>query len=844
MVQSALQDFVACGDAVGQIDALWLLGWLANDSGQPAQRDSFWQTAWQLAQQVDPARAALLQAALALFDSLRDAGGACERWRDQFATEQGALSATLWTWIAGYWGVVASFANDFDKAGSYFTQAYEAALETGQIRRAIISSLNVGTTFAKLNDFQSALDWMVRGLNHARSRNWPVGAGFALTQTADVLRNQNQIDLAHHFLQEALRYLQPVPASRQFAIALQNMARLELDRQAYAAALDLFDQLQERALALNQINLQIEAHCGRAQALLGLARPGPALDAAQASLALAQAHRDQHSEIAAWRVLAQIHAAHHALPCPPAARAAANPTLYYLAQAHQVASAIDGHTISDELLDAIAKAQAAAGQFELAFHSARQADATRKKLHAQDAARHAIAVQMRQNTERIHAEAEHHRQLAASEAARAEILQQTSTNLAHLGAIGQEITAHLNDDAVFDVLHRHAHGLLDASAFAVYLVTPDGRYLERVFGLEQGQSIPFARLDVSRSDANPVRCLREQCEMVVDFSTSCAPPVGDTRRNLSGLYAPLSIGPRVLGVMGVQSLQAGAYGERQCLVFRTLCAYGAIALDNARAYRQLQEARARLVEQEKLAALGSLVAGVAHELNTPIGNSLIMASSLQDKTLRITQNLAQKNLRRTDLQKFISEARESSQLIMLGLSSAAELVNSFKQVAVDRTSQQLRRFNLQQTCQEICATLANPLRMGGHRLVQTIPDDIELNSYPGPFGQVITNLVNNAILHAFDGRTGGMITLLARRHAQGRVMLEFRDDGCGIPEQHIKRIFDPFFTTKLGQGGSGLGLNICYNIVTSLLGGHISVQSTADEGSCFFIDLPLQAPVN
>ena len=847
VAQQVLQGFQSCGDVIGQIDAYWLMGWLANDLGELAQRDQYWQSAYRLARNHDGARADILQAAMALMDSLRDAGAACERWRTRFQTEQGQIPATLWTWVAGFWGLVALFTNDFEKAGSYFTQSYEAALETGQVRRGIISALNVGTTFAKLNDHQSALDWMVRGLNHARSRNWPVGAGFALTQTADVLRSQNQPELAHQFLQEALGYLSLIPASRQYAITLQNMARLELDRQQNQAALDLFSQLLTRAQALHQINLQIAAHCGRGQALLALGQAEAAAEAVQQSLALAQMHHDHHSQITAYRALAKIVA--------DAGTAAlvdslvdslphSHSSLGYLNQAHQLAAQIEGFTIPDDLLDELAKAYAATGQFEMAFQYARRANAARQALHGQDAARHALAMQVRQNTERIHAEAEHHRQLAASEGARAEILQQTSTNLAQLGAIGQEITAHLNDHAVFEVLRRHVHGLLDASAFAVYLRTDDGRYLERVYGFEQDKNIPYARLEIANSNANPIVSLREQREVVVDFTQNDGQTVPDTHHNLSALYAPLIIGQRVLGVMGVQSLHAGAYAERQRLIFRTLCAYSAIALDNARAYRQLKEAQARLVEQEKLAALGSLVAGVAHELNTPIGNSLMMASSLQDKTRRINQNLAEKKLRRTDLQKFISESSESSHLIMLGLSSAAELVNSFKQVAVDRTTQQQRRFNLQQTCHEICATLAGKIKLGEHRLTQAIAADIELNSYPGPLGQVIANLINNALLHAFDGKTGGHIRLLARLMPNQHVLLEFHDDGMGIPDSHIKRIFDPFFTTKLGQGGSGLGLNICYNIVTSLLGGHISVQSKPGEGSHFFIDLPLFAPVN
>ncbi|UUZ49936.1 HAMP domain-containing histidine kinase [Massilia sp. B-10] len=263
------------------------------------------------------------------------------------------------------------------------------------------------------------------------------------------------------------------------------------------------------------------------------------------------------------------------------------------------------------------------------------------------------------------------------------------------------------------------------------------------------------------------------------------------------------------------------------MIFRTLCAYGAIALDNAEAYRQLQDAQAQLVSQEKLAALGSLMAGVAHELNTPIGNSLLIASTMQEKTAEIEVLMNGPGLRRSELSAFIADSQKAASLVMRGLTSAADLVNSFKQVAVDRTTEQRRFFNLQQVCHEIIATMMNRIRAANHSIELEVPDTVGMDSYPGPFGQVITNFINNALLHAFAPGTSGKMRLTAALTADGRVQIDFSDDGGGIPAEHLGRIFDPFFTTKLGQGGSGLGLSISYNIVTSLLGGQITVDSGA-----------------
>jgi signal transduction histidine kinase len=233
------------------------------------------------------------------------------------------------------------------------------------------------------------------------------------------------------------------------------------------------------------------------------------------------------------------------------------------------------------------------------------------------------------------------------------------------------------------------------------------------------------------------------------------------------------------------------------------------------------------------------VAGVAHELNTPIGNSLLMASTLQEKTDIMAKKFGEQNLRRSELEGFIGDSQEVSALIMRSLLSAAELVNSFKQVAVDQTSAQRRRFRLDVATHEIVATMMNQVRKSGHTIEVDMPANIEMESYPGSYGQVIINFINNAMLHAFAPGTSGVMRLSARCLQPGRVQIAFHDNGRGIAIEHQARIFDPFFTTKLGQGGSGLGLNISYNIVTSLLEGQVWVESGAHAGTTFFLDLPL-----
>jgi signal transduction histidine kinase len=241
--------------------------------------------------------------------------------------------------------------------------------------------------------------------------------------------------------------------------------------------------------------------------------------------------------------------------------------------------------------------------------------------------------------------------------------------------------------------------------------------------------------------------------------------------------------------------------------------------------------------------LGSLVAGIAHELNTPIGNSLMVASTLVDQTKTLTAAYAAGNgLKRTALEGYFQDAAKAGDILVRNLYRAANLVTSFKQVAVDQTSSQRRVFSLAEVISEILLTLWPTLKRTAFVFEQNIPEDLTLDSYPGPLGQVITNLVNNALVHGLEGRAAGTVSLSAARNLDGSIELTVKDDGNGIPAANLGRIFDPFFTTKLGAGGSGLGLNITHNIVTGVLGGRVRVFSEVGHGTTFVLTLPSVAP--
>lgn len=263
----------------------------------------------------------------------------------------------------------------------------------------------------------------------------------------------------------------------------------------------------------------------------------------------------------------------------------------------------------------------------------------------------------------------------------------------------------------------------------------------------------------------------------------------------------------------------------------------------AQANTDLKRAMKQLAHAEKLAALGNLVAGVAHELNTPIGNMLTVATSLSGRVVEFSSIAESGQLRRSGLDEFVRTSQEAASMIERNAGRASELITTFKQVAVDQTSARRRSFDLAELVRDVHATLLPQLRHTEHRLLIDVPPGIQMDSYPGPLDQVLLNLVNNALLHAFgDGEMGSMY--IKARQKKKTVELEFGDNGVGMSELIAARAFEPFFTTRLGSGGTGLGLYLVYNLVTAALDGEITMHSKQAEGTSFLLKLPLVAKMH
>jgi PAS domain S-box-containing protein len=252
----------------------------------------------------------------------------------------------------------------------------------------------------------------------------------------------------------------------------------------------------------------------------------------------------------------------------------------------------------------------------------------------------------------------------------------------------------------------------------------------------------------------------------------------------------------------------------------------------------LRETQDQLVQSEKMAALGSLVAGISHEVNTPIGIAVTSASSLHERLNALRASFEEGAMKRSMLEDFIAYADQAADILSRNLRRASDLIGSFKRVAVDQSSDHWENIALHEYVDEVLVSLRPKLKHTAVHVTNAVPDDLTIYTNPGAIYQVLSNLILNSITHAFDGGQRGSV-LIEASQVGSFLHLSYRDDGKGIPAEHLPRVFDPFFTTRRGAGGSGLGLHIVYNLVTGTLRGRIDVSSEAGKGVQFRIRLPL-----
>lgn len=610
-------------DALGRADAHWLLGMIAMAQGHIEVAKAELERAALASESIDPTRCCIAQSTLARLALYNDAAAAKARWWDYLPKDLELLHPAAAAVVCEFRSHVAFRSSDYAQAIRCFGSTFSYAMASGQLRCAIAAAINTGMSFGNLNHHSASLEWMQRALDLARSTNSPTMIGTVQVQTAGVLREMELMDAAADMLQEGLALLASEPNTRTYCTGLRYMADVEAARKNFTNALELSRLLEQRAGALAQSDQLALAYRGQASMLLKLGEPEVALKAAQA--ALEAAGPDVLRQTIALRLIAEIHSK-HPLPTPPAMVAPSVP-MHYLLMALDLSSHIENYTIPGALLDELAHEYAHAGDMTKAYEFAMRAKQSYETVRSAEACKLAIAMQVKHESEKARveadkaqAEAERLRQLARTQAERAQVLEQANRTLEHLGNIGLEITGNLDTDAVFAALARHVHALLDAPAFAIFRLDPDGRTLTMVFGVEAGRPLPPCRVDSDDDTSLAARCIRERREFVTQRPSDNAQPIAGTLDTQSVMFAPLVAGDRPLGVMTMQSTRPDAYAEREVAVFRTLCAYGAVALVNADA-QSLLMVRNRQLElistRDSLTDLGNrlhLDQVLAHEL--------------------------------------------------------------------------------------------------------------------------------------------------------------------------------------------------------------------------------------
>ncbi len=453
--------------------------------------------------------------------------------------------------------------------------------------------------------------------------------------------------------------------------------------------------------------------------------------------------------------------------------------------------------------------------------------------------------ELRQQSEEILAQRDNLSKQAQELELQKEELQKSYKTITVLSRIGQSITSSLNFKDIFDTLYGYVNEIMPADGFRVTEYHPEKQEIEYKFNNESQKNKPLIRLS-SNDTTNPaVWCIKNRRSILVrkkedlnQFEGLDAYSINPVFNSM--IYFPLFRDTEIIGAIGVYSKKEDAYNHRHIDMIKTLASYTTIAITNAETYEILNAAQNQLVESEKMAALGSLVAGVAHEINTPVGVCVTAASRLETKTHSFEQVFQEGKVKKSDVKEYLETAKEGNKILMTNLRRAADLVQSFKSIAVEQTSESRRLFNLKTYLEETLLALKPEFKNKPYT-IELEAEDIEIVGYAGPFSQIITNLVMNSLIHGFKGCETGNIKIKIQQQGK-QVILTYTDNGNGMTPEVLERLYEPFFTTNRDGGGSGLGMNIVYNLTLKKLAGKLNARSTPGQGVLFSFEFPTEIP--
>ncbi|MDG3439909.1 ATP-binding protein [Nitrospirillum amazonense] len=430
-------------------------------------------------------------------------------------------------------------------------------------------------------------------------------------------------------------------------------------------------------------------------------------------------------------------------------------------------------------------------------------------------------------------------------------LADSAETLRQLGDAGRALTATLDLAEVHDALHQHLADLIPMDAFGIARRSGDGRELLFDRFILHGVPISITPRALSVINEPAARALNEEKEVLIQGEEAQRWAAAITPGGLVGgpiqaaIWCPLVVSGRVLGLITAQSRDIDAYGQRTAEVLRSACAYAAIAIANACSYNELEatlaELRAtqdKLVQQEKMASLGRLVAGVAHEINTPLGIVLTAAGSLHGGVADLKAAMGQGRLTRAALEQGIAEWSDLAMVVERNAARTATLVKSFSAVAVAEGDGRILDTDLSILLTDVVALFRPAFDKGGIGLTLKIEDGLCIRTVPELLTDALTRILANTIDHAFSDRQGGEVMVSVVMDTFGSVVLTVADNGCGIPADVLAHVFEPFFTTARGSGHPGLGLHVAFNQVTQRLKGSLVVASEAEGGTHVTIQIP------
>lgn len=701
--------------------------------------------------------------------------------------------------------------------------AFERLSDCGMRYRAVVCSPMIAYCFSELGDPAQALEWAQRGLGLSEP-GWVHRNSTCQLEIATALAQQRQTARARQIGETLLQQLAPRPYSRAMQQTRHLLGRLDVAEQRWLPAARHFRTLLSAARRTAFVDMQLDAlqglsTCAQGQGRLPRARRlvqlGLSIDrrdsfpVQQRDLLLRAADIDVEAGRAV-RALALIESAAQ-LQLPTPRPGDDQSWLRVAARAHEQL----GHW--REALDCERRAGAA--------ERAELARAWEQRLHVQQALDELQA--MREQNERLKLQ----HGAAAERAAAAEDNLQT---LERLASIGLGLTARLSRDELFPLVDRELRRLLPVDVVMVF--QRRGARLELLYGRAHGDALPIEPIPLDDPQALTARCARED-RLLSLHGEQAAPRIPGVAATHSLLFAPLRSQGGVVGVLSLQAQAADAYGPREQHLVLSLAAYMAIALQNAQAYERLAALQHELAERRRLGALGHLVAGVAHELNTPLGNGLLTVGTLQAHVELLQAQLHQGAPRRSQLLACADDLRTGLNLLEQGLKRSANLVRDFKQLAVGPDSEPAAPLDVPALCEQLLKSESRALAAAGLRVTTDLAPHAPLVTRHHALVEVLRALLDNVRVHAKATEL-----MLHGRSDLGGYRIDCVDNGVGIHTQPASRVFEPFFSSRFGQGGSGLGLSVALHRARALLGGDITVQSRPGEGCRFQLQLPLLAP--